>query len=88
MEEVKIKSKVEINQDQCKGCEICVMICPKGSLKIDRNVFNVNGFHPAKFAYHGENGNCNACGLCYFVCPDYAIKKIMKLKKGSKINEY
>ncbi len=75
------KAIVEIAQERCKGCEVCVVVCPRGCLELDQKVFNAQGFHPSEFNYHGKKGTCNACGLCYMVCPDWAITKIKKLKK-------
>lgn len=71
------KAVVEIDADRCKACELCVVICPHGCLRLNRSVYNANGFHPAVFSHQGPKGRCSACGLCYLVCPDYAVTKIM-----------
>ena len=81
------KGIVEIEEEKCKGCEICVLVCPQGCIKLNQAVFNTRGFHPAEFIYQGKKGGCIACGLCYMVCPDYAITTIKKLKKRSAGNE-
>lgn len=70
------KVMVAIIKEQCKGCELCVLVCPMGCLQLDRSTFNHNGFHPAQFDYWGSHGRCTACGICYMVCPDYAIAAI------------
>ena len=75
------KSHVVIDPDKCKGCLMCIMICPSGCLYVDKEHFNVKGFNPAAWKYEGEKSRCNACGLCYLTCPDDAITKIYKLKK-------
>jgi NAD-dependent dihydropyrimidine dehydrogenase PreA subunit len=80
MQKIAEKANVEIIEEQCKACEICVLICPKKCIKLNVDKFNANGFHPAIFRFKGEGGECNACGLCYFVCPDYAITKIKVLQ--------
>ncbi len=76
------KAIVEITGEKCKGCAVCVVVCPRGCIQLELTTFNANGFHPAKFTYHGTKGDCNACGLCYMVCPDYAVTTIKKLHKG------
>ncbi len=40
------KAKVNINQEFCKGCGLCVNICPKKILVIG-NDFNSKGYYPA-----------------------------------------
>jgi 2-oxoglutarate ferredoxin oxidoreductase subunit delta len=82
IDEEMAKAIIELAKERCKGCEVCVVVCPQGSLELDQTVFNALGFHPVKFTYQGKKGNCTACGLCYMVCPDYAITTIEKLKKG------
>ena len=85
--EEMVKVIVEVDQEKCKGCEVCVVVCPQGCIKLNRAVFNTRGFHPAEFIYQGKKGGCTACGLCYMVCSDYAVTTIKKLKKRSPGNE-
>jgi 2-oxoglutarate ferredoxin oxidoreductase subunit delta len=74
------KAIVEIAQEKCKGCELCVSVCPQQCIALDQTVFNSKGFHPAKYSFHGLKGDCTACGLCYMICPDYAVRSI-KIRK-------
>ena len=39
------KAKVVIKRDRCKGCELCISVCPKHILAIDDTEVNVNGYH-------------------------------------------
>jgi 2-oxoglutarate ferredoxin oxidoreductase subunit delta len=71
---------VIVDAEKCKGCSLCVVVCPQKSLALSP-AFNRNGFHPAVFHYHGEKGDCTACGLCYWVCPDNAIAEVRSLKR-------
>ena len=75
------KAMVEIAREKCKGCEICLSVCPQGCLQLDRTVFNSKGFHPAVYSYQGSVGHCTACGLCYMVCPDYAVRSVKIYKE-------
>jgi 2-oxoglutarate ferredoxin oxidoreductase subunit delta len=74
------KSMVIVDSEVCKGCSLCVVVCPQKNLKLSESL-NRNGFHPVEFRYHGEKGECTACGLCYWVCPDFAIAEIRRLKQ-------
>lgn len=40
-------AKVTVNEDRCKGCELCVAACPKGIMKLDKAKLNTKGYHPA-----------------------------------------
>jgi 2-oxoglutarate ferredoxin oxidoreductase subunit delta len=73
------KSLVVIDQEYCKGCNICVVTCPQGNLKLTSSL-NKGGYHPVEFSYRGERGECTGCGICYWVCPDFAIAEIMNVK--------
>ncbi|HPA15444.1 MAG TPA: 4Fe-4S binding protein [Desulfobacterales bacterium] len=61
--------KFSIDVDRCKGCGLCVSVCPKKVLEISDKV-NKKGYFPVRQA-HPED--CNFCGACYLMCPDVAI---------------
>ncbi len=65
---------VDINQRWCKGCGICVFICPKQALRLERE----------KAVCDAEK--CIACGMCELYCPDLAIV-VDKSKKSGKRGE-
>ena len=56
---------VEIEASQCKGCRLCVEVCPKGCLVVGSDI-NQIGYQYAKFEQQG----CTACGLCFYICPE------------------
>ena len=56
---------VEISADLCKGCELCVAICPEHVLEMSE-VMNVKGWPVVSLAREG----CTGCGLCALACPD------------------
>jgi len=72
---VQPRADVAILEELCKGCELCVVTCPQGNLKLSPRL-NHAGFHPAEFSYRGAKGECTGCGVCYWVCPDFAISEI------------
>jgi len=61
--------KLEIDQNRCKGCGLCVSVCPKNVLEISSNV-NSNGYF-AVFLAHPED--CIFCAMCCEMCPDVAL---------------
>lgn len=56
------KFKVTVNKDCCKGCILCVALCPKNVLAMQRNK-----------AYVADPEACTGCQLCEIYCPDFAI---------------
>ncbi len=69
------RASVKILDEVCKACELCVLTCPQGNLKLSTKL-NHAGFHPVEFSYRGTKGECTGCGICYWVCPDFAISEI------------
>jgi len=59
------RGSVEINQDECKGCGLCVESCPPECLELLPEL-NSYGIHPAH--YSGEK--CTGCGICFYCCPE------------------
>ena len=55
--------------DRCKGCDLCINVCPNKALtKADELNKNVQ-YPPAPV----ENGKCTFCRLCEYTCPDFSI---------------
>ncbi|MGB6501283.1 MAG: 4Fe-4S binding protein [Thermoplasmata archaeon] len=71
------KSRVVVDAERCKGCDLCVVACPQRNLRLSSSL-NSSGYHPVQFDYHGLKGDCTACGLCYWVCPDFAITEVSR----------
>jgi indolepyruvate ferredoxin oxidoreductase beta subunit len=55
--------EIEIRETWCKGCEICVVVCPQNCLKM-------NG---SKKAFVADASTCIRCMLCEWLCPDLAV---------------
>ena len=64
------KGKVTVDQNACKGCRICVHVCPKQVLEINQNKINVKGYSPSEPV---RPEDCIACGNCAIMCPDSCI---------------
>ena len=64
------KGYIKIDQELCKGCQICFYFCPKGSISQSEKL-NANGYLPALF---DNNSECSGCGICAIVCSEVAIE--------------
>lgn len=73
--------KTEIIEAYCKGCNICVYICPKGVFAKSKRLSDKGYFIPVvsapdKCFNHGQNEGKMKCELCVLSCPDQAIRWI------------
>ena len=64
------KGYIEINQELCKGCEICMAFCPKDVI-VSSGKLNASGYMQASF---NDNGECTGCATCALVCPEVVIE--------------
>lgn len=62
--------KVTVDKRVCKGCELCVHICPEKIMVMNREIINEKGYNPAQCASEEQ---CIACGMCGIICPESAI---------------
>jgi len=58
-----------IEKGRCKGCGLCVEVCPKKVLEISAEV-NTKGYFPV---YQARPEDCVFCATCCRMCPDVAI---------------
>lgn len=58
--------RVDVVDAWCKGCDICVRVCPEDCLRLDEHAV-VRCVAPEA---------CTGCRLCEFLCPDFAITVI------------
>ncbi len=66
----KIKGTIEVNTESCKGCGVCVSICPVGVLELGKDV-NGKGYYYVVMK-NGEK-DCIGCAGCAMICPDSVI---------------
>ncbi len=64
-----VRGKIVVDEQQCKGCELCVGACPQHVIALDMNRLTPKGYHPASLVKEG----CTGCAICAIVCPDAAI---------------
>ena len=67
-----LKGKPLINQERCKGCRLCIGVCPKNILEMSKET-NRLGVH---FPVCTDENECIACAFCATMCPDIAIEII------------
>lgn len=78
---------VVIDAEECKGCGLCVEVCPPGVLQISE-ALNRMGYHPAEY----KGVECTGCGVCFYVCPEPAAITVYKKREvyeqlhGTKVN--
>ncbi len=58
-----------IDSDRCKGCGLCVEVCPQKVLEISGEI-NTKGYFPV---YQARPEDCIFCATCCLMCPDVAI---------------
>jgi 2-oxoglutarate ferredoxin oxidoreductase subunit delta len=64
-------SRIEINEVLCKGCGLCVTVCPRKIIALQQDKLNAKGFHPAGVE---QMDRCIGCAFCATICPDSAIE--------------
>lgn len=69
-------SQASVDKDRCKACGLCVSICPKKAITIDKDIIARYGMGCAVVSEE-----CIGCGSCYVVCPDIAITVRKEVKK-------
>lgn len=66
----KIKGVIDVDTDRCKGCGVCVSICPVNVLALSKSV-NGKGYN---YCYMATPDDCIGCAGCAMVCPDSVIE--------------
>jgi 2-oxoglutarate ferredoxin oxidoreductase subunit delta len=65
------RGQVYLIPERCKGCNICVELCPKEVLLVSTQI-NTKGYHYPEIALGMEEA-CVQCDFCTVVCPEFAI---------------
>ena len=81
-EEKEDRGKIDISEEECKGCSLCVEACPPKVMAMSEK-FNSRGYHPASYVGHG----CTGCGICFFACPEPGAITVYTLLSPAKAAE-
>lgn len=65
-----MKYHIIIDTERCKGCDLCITICPKKVLGMEKKL-NSRGTHYSKVV---AGDLCIGCLQCVDICPDVAIE--------------
>ena len=63
-------AEVKLNSSRCKGCFLCMSVCPKGVF-VKAKELGEKGFEMVTI---DKSKECIGCGQCYKMCPDYCIE--------------
>ncbi len=61
---------IEIDEEICKGCGLCIGVCPRRAMEFADHI-NERGFHPAGLQ---DSDSCTGCAQCAIMCPDACIR--------------
>ena len=68
--EVRKMAKAIVDEKVCKGCGLCISVCPKKLLRLATERMNDKGYNPAVLS---DESACIGCAMCGIICPDSAI---------------
>jgi 2-oxoglutarate ferredoxin oxidoreductase subunit delta len=72
---------VLIDEDRCKGCGLCVALCPAHALHLAEGRFNLKGYRPVEVA---DAEACTGCAVCAVICPDVVFTVYRRRRKPEK----
>lgn len=71
--------KVVIDAERCKGCGLCVAVCPPEVLALGD--LNAKGYSVAVLV---DNDRCTSCTACALICPDAVITVMRQARDAAK----
>ena len=68
------RGKLQINENECKGCGLCVEACPPKVIHLNDRL-NHFGYRTATYIGSG----CAGCGICFMACPEPGAITVLRL---------
>jgi len=72
-------SRVVFDEDGCKGCLLCTLVCPVGII-VPAERFNKQGYKVVEVPADRME-ECKGCAFCAQICPDTAIEVFKSAKE-------
>ena len=72
-----MKKLAAVDQKICVACGVCMKVCPKGAINIDRGCYAAV-----------DEAKCVGCGLCAKNCPASAISRTDYVAPGHKLASF
>ena len=69
---------LDIAIDRCKGCGLCVSICPKAVLELDNSIVNERGYHPVRLI---DAAACTSCARA----PDLPRHRVHRVRAAEAV---
>lgn len=63
---------VVVTRERCKGCKICIEVCPQKILALEEKI-NSHGYQPVQVVPELRD-KCTCCAFCAVMCPDAALE--------------
>ena len=77
---VRSMGTVVIAADRCKGCELCIDVCPPNVLSMSTEKNDMGYLYPLLAE------GCTGCTACQMVCPDFVFEvyRVEKPRGGER----
>ena len=73
----KAVGSIEIDIELCKGCDLCVQVCPVDVLEMSRDLNRLGYRYPILL------DGCTGCEMCALICPDFCITEVYRNVPGA-----
>ena len=68
----KAVGSIEIDIELCKGCDLCVQVCPVDVLEMSTELNRLGFRFPILL------DGCTGCEMCALICPDFCITEVYR----------